>query len=514
MAENYGYYGVYRERYSYYPQYGYPYDAGSYTRIFDGWHVPRLDGKGEILHLQKIRDRSRDLFRNDTIGSAAINRLVRSALGKGLKMNPAIDSETLKISDKQTDQWEKQTQNLWDEWAESPELCDERETMDFYELQDLAAYTHLIGGDCFFLLPIRRKKNGERELGINIIDPERVDTPIDMVEDNRVYYGVETNTYGAVRAYYVADINPHSIFVNFNKNKNRYHFKRIPKYGTRSGRLLVGHFFTGTRPDQTRGVPFLAPVITKIKQLGRFTNAEIAGAVISSYVVASITRGSNQPISTENDQRREGLFEMNEALVFETNDDSEWHVHESPKPNANFDVFVNAITKQIGASLGIPYEVLFSAFNSNYSASRGALLEAWRFFRFYRDKFNRRFNNVVYKEWLTSMVLAGKIKAKGFFDDPLKKRAWLENEWTGVGMGHIDPLKEAKAVQARLDAKVSTRKRESQELTGIDFKKTAKILNKEKEMLPKEEEEKTFNAEKEINEMKEEKEMESENEKE
>lgn len=45
------------------------------------------------------------------------------------------------------------------------------------------------------------------------------------------------------------------------------------------------------------------------------------------------------------------------------------------RPNPNFDPFVIAVLKQIGAALEIPYEILIMAFSSNYSASRAAILE-------------------------------------------------------------------------------------------------------------------------------------------
>ena len=41
------------------------------------------------------------------------------------------------------------------------------------------------------------------------------------------------------------------------------------------------HLFKTLRPGQSRGVPYLAPVIEPLKQLGRYTEAEIMAAVIS-----------------------------------------------------------------------------------------------------------------------------------------------------------------------------------------------------------------------------------------
>ena len=56
---------------------------------------------------------------------------------------------------------------------------------------------------------------------------------------------------------------------------------RVPAYSLASGRRNVIHIMTRERIDQRRGVPFLAPVIEALKQLGRYTDAELVAAVVS-----------------------------------------------------------------------------------------------------------------------------------------------------------------------------------------------------------------------------------------
>lgn len=54
-------------------------------------------------------------------------------------------------------------------------------------------------------------------------------------------------------------------------------------------------------------------------------------------------------------------------------------------PTTGFDTFVKTFCQQTGAALGEPYEVLMKTFNSSYSASRAALLEAWEEFKMRRE---------------------------------------------------------------------------------------------------------------------------------
>ena len=77
------------------------------------------------------------------------------------------------------------------------------------------------------------------------------------------------------------------------------------------------------------------------------------------------------------------------------------------RPNPNFDPFVIAVLKQIGAALEIPYEILIMAFSSNYSASRAAILEFFKVVKMYRAWFVADFCQPIYEEWLSEAVAKG-----------------------------------------------------------------------------------------------------------
>ena len=55
------------------------------------------------------------------------------------------------------------------------------------------------------------------------------------------------------------------------------------------------HLKDKTRPGQTRGVPYLAPVIELIKQLGRYTDAEVMAAVVSGMFTVFVHNETGNP---------------------------------------------------------------------------------------------------------------------------------------------------------------------------------------------------------------------------
>lgn len=81
------------------------------------------------------------------------------------------------------------------------------------------------------------------------------------------------------------------------------------------------------------------------------------------------------------DAEDDSTIELSPGAVVDLNEGEKAHDMNPGRPNTAFDGFVIAICRQIGAALEIPYELLVKCFNSSFTASRGALLEAWKILR-------------------------------------------------------------------------------------------------------------------------------------
>ena len=122
-------------------------------------------------------------------------------------------------------------------------------------------------------------------------------------------------------------------------------------------------------------------------------------------------------------------------------------------------------------------------FNSSYSASRGALLEAWEGFKMRRTWVVNRLCQPVYQLWLSEAIARGRIKAPGFFDDPLIQAAWCGASWIGPVQGSLDPLKEAKADILQIQHGITTRSEVTIEKTGGDWLDNVEQLQIENRLL-------------------------------
>lgn len=113
-------------------------------------------------------------------------------------------------------------------------------------------------------------------------------SPTDINEHHveKIVQGVETDADGMVIAYWVCDRHP--LASTSVTGLTASHWTRVEAYGKKTGRQNVLCLMQRERAGQLRGVPLLAPVLESLKQLGRFTDAELTAAVISAMFTVFI----------------------------------------------------------------------------------------------------------------------------------------------------------------------------------------------------------------------------------
>lgn len=463
--------------------------ANRHKKSLIGW----LHGGGSVdedIHdnVDLLRQRSRDLYMGgSSLATGAIKTIRTNVVGAGLKPKSLIDAQILGISAEEAHKKEVEIENEFALWAESKN-CDAQRMNDFYELQQLAFLSKLLNGESIALLPYIPNR-GIYGLSIQLIESDMVETPKgEQYKSKKIKYGIEVGEYGEPLYYYIAESHPLATGSPLINKK----YKKIPAYGEKTGLPNVIHMLESERAGQLRGVPILAPVIEDLKQLGRYTEAELVAAVVSGMFTTFITTevpststgmGDAIPIDQQVDYQDEFSYELGNGSMVALAPGEKIQEANPGRPNVAFDGFVIAISRQVGAALEVPYELLVKQFNSSYSASRAALLEAWKMFKMRREWMANDFCNPIYEQWFYEAVAKGRIDAPGFFTDPLIKKAYLGVEWSGPTQGQIDPLKEVKAAESRVLNGFSTRQRETIELTGGDFARNINQRTKEEEMM-------------------------------
>lgn len=447
------------------------YDGASTTSDVLRNFIPKPYDQDTIISrdLQYLRSRSQDLYRNAPIATGAIHTKINNIVGTGLKLQSRLDREKLSwLSSDDADLLERQIESEWNMWSGSPD-CDLERISNFSQIQEIAARTCFVSGDVFAVLPGVVLKTSPYRLKIQLIDPDRVCNPTGVRDSKSMVMGVERDQYGVPLAYHIRSTHPGSQLTREQK------WIRYLAFGAKTGRRSALHLHRPLFPGQSRGFPELAPVITLVKQLTRYTDTEVSAAVVSAFFAVFIKTptgtGMNGPVGVPGTTQpnQDQSITMDGVNILNLQDGEDISTASPGRPNAAFEKFVEAVLQQIGVALELPFEILRAHFSSSYSASRAALLEAQKAFRSRRQWMADSFCQPIYEAWFDEAVALGRIVAPGYLDgDYAVRSAYLGSEWVGPSFGNIDPLKEVKAAQLRIDVGLSTIASESAAM-GSDF---------------------------------------------
>jgi lambda family phage portal protein len=461
--------------------------ASRHKKSLAGWTTSTGGPDVDIVeNLPLLRERSRDLCMGEGLARGAVTTIHTNEIGPGLQLNSTIDAKLLGLSDDQAQEWEDNVEREFALWA-GTRSCDAARRCNFGELQALARLSQLMSGDVFALLPAIPRPGERYDLRVHLIEADRVSNPLDRVPPGvDLYGGVEVGSFGEPLAFWISDRHPSDLPIGNLRIARLPTWTRVPAFGSETGRPLVLHLMQLERPGQRRGVPLIAPVMEKLKQLSRYSDAELMAAVVSGMFTAAITTPAPQtplsvgiPQGQQVDTGDQSDYQLGNGLLLGLAPGEEIQSVNPGRPNSGFDQFVTSMCRQIGPGVGVPYELLVMHFTSSYSASRGALLEAWKRFQVGRAWMVTGFCQPTYEQWLTESVLRGYIEAPGFFTSPLIRAAWCGAEWHGPTQGQLDPRAEVEAAATRVAEGFSTRTRETRELTGGDFWANERLRTRE-----------------------------------
>lgn len=466
---------------------------GSFTRIF----VEPFDGEknlGEIGPAKyylpdhaALAARSKQSFLENDISQVVLTRSVTWTIGKGLKIQPEPQTEILRDFGIEVDRNEfaEKVQPKWNLFANSKFSSHNQEET----LNEMAYRAELNAHLCGDVLVVCRFVNNR--LTVQLIDGQSVVHPQlgkgTYGKSNRIDNGVEINKKGQHVAYHVL-------------KQDGIGTQRIEAYGRNTGLrmawMLYGRKY---RLTDNRGIPALSSSLETLAKLDRYQEATVGTAEEQAKVALQINHqppsdGENvfaSQFAKAKDADRDDLAETYEGeqlanRVAATTNRSAFNmpVGAEMKPiqhtngEINFKEFYTPQVQTICSTVGIPPEVAFSLYNSNFSASRAALKDWEHTMDTRRHNHANGFYQPIYDLWLTFKVIQERIDAPGFIEGLVEdNKEVLESyrgaRWVGKNVPHIDPMKEVKAMREKLGGKaknlpLSTLSKITEELANGD----------------------------------------------
>lgn len=400
------------------------FDASSKGRRTSGWRTNSLSANAENgPQLQKLRDVSRDLVRNNSYAFNAVETLATNIIGTGIRLT---------ITGKDQNKVNK-AKEIWKAWGETT-VCDFEHDLDFYGLQSLMCRAELESGE---VLVLRRKltykKGGVLPIRLQVIEPDHIDMSRDtagVVDGNYIREGIEYNPDGERVAYWLYDHHPGDQFLMSVS-------KRVPVEE-------IVHIFKKTRPGQHHGVPAGVASSLRLHDLDDYEDARLMQQKIASCYAAFISDFDGENVNESEDDS--DITEKIQPGRIQNLPPGKTITFAAPPSTSGHEEFRKTNLMGSAAGYGMTYET-FSGDLSNTSFSSGRL--GW--LENQRKITDRQLNVYVPKlnkiwDWVVgAMFLQYGIKPED-----------LTISWTVPRREMIDVLKETQAMISQVRAGFKT----------------------------------------------------------
>jgi len=334
------------------------YESASKGRGTDGWRATGNSADKEIAGAGPIlRDRMRDLVRNNPMAAQAVQVLVNNIVGTGIRPRAATSDPALN----------ERVDALWKNWSRN---CDRHGHTDFHGLLNLAVREMIEGGEVFALArPTNRRRPGLVPLQIELreadhLDAARMDNRPDGV---RIDQGIEFDRNGRRSGYWLFPDHPGGTVTVFGR---RFESVRIPAE-------RVAHLFERQRV-QSRGVPWGTPAMRHIRDLDDWQTAELVRKKTEACLVG-IVFGAEEadqgiaPSVEDSEGHRIEQFEPGLIAYARNGKDIKFN---QPTSTGGIGEWLRGQQHLISAGFRVPYALMTGDMSqANFSSTRAGLNE-------------------------------------------------------------------------------------------------------------------------------------------
>lgn len=394
----------------------------------DDWNLLQQDiNEALTASYDKLQARSMTLYHTYPPVASAVSKTTAYAIGGGNVFRSRPDHRILGITEDAAKEWGRKFQLLVHYYFD---------ILNWYEKQSVLFRGSLIAGDSVLLFVRDEKGFDLIEYGGDKIDWDRSD-------DQNWTLGIKHDSKGRRSALSMGGKQ-----VNFKNQK--------------TGDQIAVQFYLKELPRQLRGMPLAYKIIALAKGHDREIDATIQRAVLEATMfgfsntdTTDLASQIQQQVETAVKKRGgalqtawqkiSGSRKLDPGAFYQLKTGEGISFTDMKAPSSTFGLFQEWMIKYVAMGMDMTPGVIMSNYPTSYSSHRGEFNDFWKMVQQKRSFFNTKVNNVVVKELATLMILAGKISAPGFFDDPVIQKAWLSGSWLGPIPGHINPKQEIEA---------------------------------------------------------------------
>jgi lambda family phage portal protein len=399
------------------------FDAASYGRRTKDWFAPPTSVNRETeISLYTLRNRARELVRNNPFARRAIQAISVNSIGLGIRPSMTV-KKGLSVSASQL----VKLKDDWTDWAESTD-CDYDNKQNFYGLQDLAVRCFGESGEVLIRRRWTSKKGLTIPLQLQVLEPDFIDhtknSAIGFIDNDGGYniQGVRFDKDGIRIGYWLYSVHP---------GEGAYSTSHLVPEEE------ILHVFDKERAGQVRGIPMLTTSALTLRDFDEYEQAQLVRQKIAACFAVFIQDPDRDitPGEVSTAARREKL----EPGIMEYLPAGKTMTFANPPTVQNYDEYATSILRKAAAGIGISYEMLTADLsNVNFSSGRMGWIEAHRLIqRIQMLILVPQLCNPVWKWFVEASIIVGRTK-----DSALK----IKCKWTPPRREMIDPVKESKAM--------------------------------------------------------------------
>ena len=351
--------------------------------------------------LPVLRDKSRDLVMNNASAARLPTLFSENVSGKdGIIYQAAVrgpDGEP----DAATN---RALESAWYRWAEDARVVTADQRLTWQEVEQMTDEAEVTDGEALVrLLP---GFDNSYRFAVQVLDPDQLD--LNYNEDARpgvgaIVMGIEVDAWGAPVAYHLWPNHPSEIS------------KRGARIRVPAAQMI--HSFLSRRAGQSRGVPWLAPVMTDLMHLGKYREAEVIAARISAAKMGFIKGGTGAGTSES--------IDATPGLIPKLGADEDFVSWDPSHPNGNYDAFDRAILRSVAGALRVSYMSLSGDLSqTSYASGRMGWLNEKNVYQTLQQRRIMRYSRPVLRAWLPMARLSGQLDVRATDPASLEAASW------------------------------------------------------------------------------------------